>query len=165
MEGRGLLRRKLRAARRLSAGDWLLIGRAWLLLVLADSALRLLSLARVQRLMPRAAAGPRRSVESVAATIRRLHGLVDAAARNHLYPMTCLPKALVLHRLLAQRGIATRLEIGVQKAGAALAAHAWLTYEDRPIGQPDDIRSRYVPLVTVERTRCSGQAHGSARPT
>lgn len=145
-----MLRRKLRAARRLSAGDWLLIGWAWLLLVLADSALRLLSLARVQRFVLSAAAGPPRPVESAAATIRRLHWLVDAAARNHLYPMTCLRQALVLQRLLARRGIATKLEIGVQQAGAALAAHAWLTYEGRPIGQPEDIGTRYAPLVTVE---------------
>jgi hypothetical protein len=148
-----LLRRKLRSARRLSASDWRVLARAWYLLLLADVGLRVLPFRRVQRGVPPAAdvlVGPS---EEIAATLRRLRQLVDMAARNHLYPMTCLRRALVLQRMLAQRGIATKLEIGVRKEAGALAAHAWLEYDGQPIGQPEAIAARYAPLATVRETR------------
>jgi hypothetical protein len=141
------LRRKLRAARRFSAGDWRVLARAWCLLLLVDVGLRVLPFRRVQRVVPPVAYGLAGSAEETAAAIRRLRRLVDIAARNHLYPMTCLRRALVLQRMLAQRGIATKLQFGVRKEAGALAAHAWLEYDGQPIGQPEAIAARYAPLA------------------
>lgn len=149
----GSLRRKLRAGRRLSAGDWRVMARAWFWLLLVDAGLRLLPFPRVQRVVPPVAHSLAGSPEETAAAIRRLRRLVDIAARNHLYPMTCLRRALVLQRMLAQAGIATKLQFGVRKEAGALAAHAWLEYDGQPIGQPEAIAARYAPLATVGENR------------
>lgn len=97
---------------------------AWLLL--ADLALRLLPFPRAESLLrgrPRRGARPLSGAE-----IRALAREVEAAARYHLYPIHCLRRALVLRRLLDQRGLATELRFGVRKEGEEIRAHAWLEH-------------------------------------
>ncbi|MBM3131082.1 MAG: lasso peptide biosynthesis B2 protein [Chloroflexi bacterium] len=112
------MNRKLQTARALSLGDWLTLAQAWLLLLIADLGLRVLPFPRVQ-----AFATPDLPREPRAVTpppIQRLHRLVDIAARHHVYPMTCLRRALVLQRLLRARGADAHLRIGVRKDAGAL---------------------------------------------
>lgn len=53
--------------------------------------------------------------------------MVRIAATRSLWRATCLRQALVLWWLLAQRGIATQIRLGVVKdAGQALESHAWV---------------------------------------
>ena len=89
-------------------------------------------------------------VREATAAIQRLRLLVDVAGRNHLYPMGCLRRSLVLQWLLGRHGILTNLQIGVQKEADELNAHAWLEYNGRPIGEPDSIATRYDSLATPE---------------
>jgi hypothetical protein len=49
----------------------------------------------------------------------------------------CLAHSLVLTRLLAQRGIPTKLVIGAQAAPEFLA-HAWVEYDGQPVLSPGD---------------------------
>lgn len=140
------LSHKLRVARRWSAQDWLVLAQAWWGLLLIDLGLRLLPFQRLQRLSAARIASPPQSPEAIPALIEHLHRLVSIAANHHLYPMTCLRQTLVLQRLLAQRGIVAKLEIGVRKDAGLLAAHAWLEYCGQPIG-PLQAVTAYTPLV------------------
>jgi hypothetical protein len=58
----------------------------------------------------------------------------------------CLVRSLVLTALLARRGIASSLVIGV-RAGPDFAAHAWVETDGRPLLQPAEwMYSRLVEL-------------------
>src|SRR6266576_5701798 len=58
----------------------------------------------------------------------------------------CLVRSLVLTALLARRGIASSLVIGV-KAGPDFAAHAWVETAGRPLLEPAEwLYSRLVEL-------------------
>ena len=78
--------------------------------------------------------------------VGRLVWATEAAARHHLYPMRCLPKALCLRRLLGRHGIEAELRIGVSTRDAGLAAHAWVERQGVPVGEPRDVEDRFSPL-------------------
>jgi hypothetical protein len=78
---------------------------------------------------------------------------VDLAARHHLYPMTCLPRSLVLHLMLARMGIKSELRIGVRKADGRLQAHAWVERGTRPVGESVLVTSRFAPFCTPRASR------------
>jgi hypothetical protein len=46
---------------------------------------------------------------------------------------TCLTRSLVLHWILARRGIGTELKVGVRNEGDGLHAHAWLECGGVPV--------------------------------
>ena len=142
---------KVRSALALSWRDWRDLFQAWVLLLLADLGLRVLSFRPLQRLALR---GWKEMGEGrgggAPAVADRCWRLVDIAARCHLHSMTCLPQALTLQWLLGRRGIATELRIGVSRDSGNLAAHAWLEHAGRPIGEAREIASRFAPLVTAE---------------
>ncbi len=71
---------------------------------------------------------------------------VDIAARNQPRPATCLPRALVLHRLLSQAGCPSELNVGVRRSGEALDGHAWVTVAGEPIGETAGLPDRYLPI-------------------
>ena len=58
----------------------------------------------------------------------------------------CLARSLVLTRLLAKRGIETKLVIGARTTPEFLA-HAWVEYDGHPVLNPgDDSFGRLVEL-------------------
>lgn len=124
-----------------------LLARVWVYLLLARIGLRLLPFPRVKA----AACGPRTPPRQPDWTeINRMKRLVDIAAGRQLVAMTCLPRALVLQRVLAERGYVSELEIGVRKEGDTLTAHAWLECQGEPLGEPEDLSSRYATLVGAD---------------
>ncbi len=78
--------------------------------------------------------------------VGRLVWATEAAARHHLYPMRCLPKALCLRWLLGRHGMASELRIGVARQEEGLAAHAWVERQGRPVGEPSGVEDRFGPL-------------------
>jgi len=142
-----VIRRKARVARQFSGPDWGTFFQAWVLLLAVDLGLRLLPFPWLQSFARRVR---QRQVANEAGTVQRMQRLVDIAARNHLYPMGCLRKSLVLQRLLGRRGIATELRIGVRKEGSELKAHAWLEYAGRPVGELDMVSMHYASLGSPE---------------
>jgi hypothetical protein len=59
----------------------------------------------------------------------------------------CLSQSLVLLGLLARRRIAATLVIGVEDAGGAFGAHAWVEIAGRPLLPPGtDAGKRFVEL-------------------
>jgi Transglutaminase-like superfamily len=151
MDSFTLLTRKLHKARAFSAQDWWILSQAWLLLLAVDWGLRLLPFRRLHLLLVHRQGRPAPDPASLMATIQRVQELVDIAARNHLYPMHCLRRSLVLQRLLAERGIITDLRFGVQRDAGTTHAHAWLEHAGQAIGEPHDVTSRFVPLVSMQK--------------
>ena len=90
--------------------------------------------------------------EKPAAIIHRATRLVDMAARHHLYPMTCLRRALVLQRILAERGVSTQLQIGVRKIGEEIDAHAWLEYNKVKIDEVEREDSHFTTLISPQES-------------
>ena len=105
--------------------------------------MRAVSFARLERRLAPAPSGQAPDD----ATVGRLVWSVAAAARPHLYPMRCVPRALALRWLLGRHGLASELKIGVLRQGEALAAHAWVERDGRAIGEPAGIEERFAPLA------------------
>lgn len=131
------------------AESWLFL-QAWFTLLAADLGLRTLSFRRAQSLL--AGHPPAASPAPADATldIYEISHLLNLAARHHLYPMTCLRRALALQGLLARRGVPTRLRFGVQRLPEGINAHAWLEYNGRPINAPQTVESDYAVLAAKE---------------
>ncbi len=135
---------KLRSASRLSPADWLLFVQAWVWLLLFDLKLRTLPFSDLQTFAARLTPLPTPSPEQTGDLIRRLMVAVDRARYNHLYPMTCLRRALTLQKLLAKRGIPVELKIGVRKQDGQLSAHAWLEFQGQPLGEAETITEKFA---------------------
>ena len=142
------MRDRLRALGALSWRDAGLLCEAWVQLLLVDVSLRLWPLHRVRewaapRRVPKVGAGH----AGAWATCERLHWLVGIASRHHMVRMFCLQRSLALQRLLGQRGIASDLQIGVQKREGQVCAHAWLEVDGRPVGETEPGRQQFLPLA------------------
>jgi hypothetical protein len=128
--------------RRFRPADLWAFARAWVVLLLADLGLRLLSFPQVERLFA-AARRKRRGNEEL---MGRLVWATAAAARHHLYDMRCLPRALCLRWLLGRHGIESDLRIGVSRQDEGLDAHAWVEWQGRPVGEDPAVARRFAPL-------------------
>jgi hypothetical protein len=115
--------------------------RAWTVLLAADLGLRAFPFARVDRWL-----SPKLSPRTDETATGRLVWATEAAARHHLYPMRCLPKALCLRWLLGRHGIESELRIGVARQEGGLAAHAWVERQGRPVGESARVEDRFAPL-------------------
>jgi len=146
-----LMLHKLRSASRLSPTDWLFFTQAWFWLLIFDLGLRTRPFPDLQAFAARLAKCPVPSPEQTESMIRVLKAAVDHARYNHLYPMTCLCRALTLQKLLSERGIAAELKIGVRKEAGQLSAHAWLEYQGKPLGEPERIKEQYAALMKAPR--------------
>jgi len=142
------MKAKLRTIRSFTAQDWILLVQAWSLLLAIDIGLRILPFRKIQSwMMPR----HHKEISSAQAEImiRRSSDFVELAARNHIYPMTCLRRSLAMQTLLSKRGVNTDLFIGVRRNQEKLEAHAWLEYQGQPIGEKDPPTGQFTPLKTT----------------
>lgn len=137
---------KLHSASRLSLTDWLLFIQAWVWLLFFDIGLRTRPFPTLQAFAGQSASRPIPSLEQTEKILRMSRIAVDRARYNHLYPMTCLRRALTLQKMLAQKGIATEIKIGVHKDDSQLSAHAWLEYEGRTLGEAEKITEKFSAL-------------------
>src|SRR5258708_4712671 len=112
-----------RSAWRLPVREWWVVGEACATAPFASLGVHLLSPLRVVATMKaaRRPGGPPRVAPE------RIAGIVDAVLS--LLHAHCLTKALVLQRMLARRGFASEVVVGVAADGRALLAHAWLERE------------------------------------
>src|SRR5262245_27909994 len=137
------MRAELQAWRALCREERGSLVRAWWYLLLADLALLALPLPRVAALL-RLFKGRQRD----GLPADRLARLVEAAARHHLRPMTCLTRSLVLQALLRRQGIEADLPIGVRQEDGMLRAHAWVEHAGAPVGEREDVDRTFLPLAT-----------------
>ena len=94
-----------------------------LLAVWVEVAIRVMPFSRLLDRMKRVSGTP---AASAAIEYSRLLRFVAVAYDVLPLPATCLRQSLVLHALLARRGVPSRLCLGVKRNGTALAAHAWI---------------------------------------
>jgi hypothetical protein len=140
----------LRLLRQLSRQERWLLAQAWLLLIVADLALRFLPLTALVQ-YTRRQRSPRREVSL---SVARLAWVVETAGRHCPTGTSCLKEALVLAWLLARRGMPTTLRIGVSHRAGSFAAHAWLEQNGRVILGGNTLAA-YTPLwsCTLEYDR------------
>ena len=134
----------------LSRAQWLLLLRARLWMNLASASLRVAGFERTRRLLqprPRHDRGAGHPADLAPAGIARV---VELAARAGLQRHTCLPRSLVLQRLLAQRGHDATLRLGVRKEGERIAAHAWVEVDGETVGEAADVEERFARLLPAD---------------
>jgi len=128
---------------------------AWCALLLARAALRLAP----RRALAAALAGPIAAAPGADGdSPETLARAVSLAAAAHPGAVRCLPRALALGRLLTARGHAARVRIGVRKEGGGLAAHAWVEVAGAPVGEPQAIEARFLPLVETSGAASAPQS-------
>jgi Transglutaminase-like superfamily len=72
------------------------------------------------------------------------------AAARAPFGHTCIHRALALQRVLARRGTAATLRIGIGRKPNLFPGHAWLEIDGAVVGDDAELVSRYVPLAISE---------------
>ena len=139
-----LLKSKLSIARQLSMADWFTLSLAWWILLWYSFRLTWGTLD-----YPDSQTGSEPADPRFVDAARGLHRLVELASRLHPFPMTCLPRALALHRMLAWRGIPSLLQIGVAGKGSGMQAHAWVVVAGFPVGEAEDVAEKFAVLERI----------------
>lgn len=103
---------------------------AAVMLVLARIAVRVLSPARIFAWADRA---PRRLCRFASEEAAWVAWAVERAAALPWMNALCLPRALAAHAMLRRRGIASKLCLGVARAGGELTAHAWIEIGEQKV--------------------------------
>lgn len=143
------MKSRLSALRALTQAELKSLGVAWLCLLVAGLALRVLPLPRIERLLGGIALAHRQVHPLEAGCLARLVGI---AARYHLIPLNCLPRSLALQALLRAHGVSARLRIGVRREDGALRAHAWVEHAGLPVAEPQGIGAAFLPLHSARRS-------------
>lgn len=118
---------------RLSGGERRLLVQAWLLLLVADFALRIFPFTTILQYCRCQHGSHGQHPVDLSLPALRIAWLVEKAGQYCPAGTSCLKEALVLSRLLARRGVPTQLRIGVGRQAEAFAAHAWLEQDGRVI--------------------------------
>ena len=141
--------RSWRALLRLSWAERWILARTLTLLPFTVASLRLLGFRRTQALLL-PALGPSHTDQPLADTFAHI---VHGAAPWSPLPANCLPRALVLCRLLRRRGLQAELRLGVGKPEGEFAAHAWVEHAGRALAEPEGNGQRYAPLGEAPLTK------------
>ena len=83
-----------------------------------------------------------RDLRAAQALARLVHG----AAQWSPARANCLPRSLVLCRLLEKQGLQAELRLGVAKADGTLTAHAWVEHAGMALGEPVATGQRFSTL-------------------
>lgn len=121
---------------------------ACLLLPIVAALFTLLGIARTRSLMSRLIPGrnPTHEItEQDLAYANRVAWLVTVAANHGAYRANCLKQALVTQLLLARKGLATDLKVGIKSSGDPFHAHSWVEL----LGEPLANKSTTVPFNPV----------------
>jgi len=121
--------------------------RALVLLPLVTLLLRLRGFRAAQRILRARLGSPGDAGAAADDLARSASRMVAAAARHAIFPATCLERSLVLWWLLARRGVASQLRIGVRKSGETFEAHAWVERHGAAVGEPEGTHLHYAPFA------------------
>jgi len=127
----------------LGVRDWSVLAEAALTLAWMHVALRVMTPARVIGRATVVPAGRARATPPE--MLARVAWLVGVAGR-HLVPVPCLARSVALARVLARRGAAARIQIGVRTIDGRLEAHAWVEQDGRVINDDEAAVRQYAPF-------------------
>ena len=116
----------LRALRRLTSAQRVLLLQASGLLLIIAIRLRLQSFASLMSSIDRRRCAYAGSPTLAAERVEEIARWVDVADRHGLLRPSCLRKSLVLAWMLSGHGVVSTVRIGVAKEQLQLRAHAWL---------------------------------------
>jgi hypothetical protein len=86
----------------------------------------------------------------------RLALAVGRAAENGVFRPLCLVRAVALNRMLERHGIqGSRIRIGVRMRGGRFAAHAWVEYRNRVLGDLDEHVGTFTELTDIHMVDAS----------
>ena len=119
----------LRRLRALGAREQLALIPATLQMMVARAALRTLPLRKILERVDLSVQDSNDAAPLNARTLQRIHAIERVG--HGLFPRSpCLTQAVVVQRMLRQKGHASDLRIGVRKGhGQPLEAHAWVEYQ------------------------------------
>lgn len=122
---------------------------AGVLLPLLRASLRLRGFRATQRTLQSFLGQPARCSAPARADsqTKKISRMVLAAARHSIFSTSCLERSLALWWLLARRGVASQLRIGVRTTGEKFEAHAWVEREGVAVGEPDGMHLHYSPFA------------------
>jgi hypothetical protein len=138
----------------LSWPEWITACEAWAFLTGTTVALRLIGFGTVKKRL--LGFGSRAQGRVDLASAQKLARIVSGAARWSAPRPSCLPRAIVLCRLLRRRGMEGVLHLGVDRAQGAFSAHAWVEHGGVALGEAEMFRRQYKslgPLNSATPTR------------
>lgn len=127
---------KWRRLASLSASQWVLLFHAYINLLLAEIALRFRPFSELTALAQRRAEKIKQqgtAASSILASLETAAQAIALADRHALWAASCLRQSFALAWMLAQRGIATSIKIGVVNTPGQVQAHAWLETTNTPV--------------------------------
>jgi hypothetical protein len=136
--------RSWRAFQGLSWAERWVLAQTLALLPVTVGGLRLLGFRRTRALLLAAKSSARTRTDLPAA--QSLARVVHGAAPWSPLPADCLPRALVLCRMLERRGLDAELRLGVGKPDGEFAAHAWVEHGGTALAEPEPHGRRFAPL-------------------
>ncbi|HEV7237985.1 MAG TPA: lasso peptide biosynthesis B2 protein [Thermoanaerobaculia bacterium] len=77
-------------------------------------------------------------------------GIFNRVAARHPLSHHCMHRSLALQRVLARRGIAADLRIGLGRKPNLFPGHAWLEIDGVVVNDDPQLVSRYSPLTITE---------------
>jgi hypothetical protein len=140
---RGRWRRRVIKAARLSPRDWRVLAEGFGTLLVVAAGARGRSFSRMAAWATRVAPGSMLPATDVA----RIAWLVGIAARPTGFK--CLVRSLTLSRVLARRGVATSVQIGVRQGERELQAHAWVEWKGTVL---NDSMAHVREFAALDRT-------------
>ena len=81
--------------------------------------------------------------------INEIVSVVNRAHWRFFRGITCLPKNLVLWWLLKERGIKTRLVIGVKRSTDGIIGHAWIEQNGELINEKRKVADEYTVIQEI----------------
>ncbi len=126
--------RRLRKAAAFRLEDWRLFAETLVTLLAVQVGMHVVSFPRLLAWTRR----PGRGLDGPlpADRVHHLSWLVTAVAR--MLHLKCLAQSLALLRVLARRGVATDLRIGVRTGHGQLMAHAWIEWNGHVLNDTED---------------------------
>lgn len=149
------------ASLRLSGNEKKLLAVSLLLLPATVAAHRALGFRRLQRLLERLLPDSRRPRKSDAEDLKLAQSVsrvVQIASHRGILHPSCLQQSIYLRWLLARKGLAADLRIGVRKRNNRFEAHAWIEYRGRVLNDSADVQTRYRPLTDTIGASRTGNA-------
>lgn len=134
---------------RLEFMQWRYLLMSLVLLPLIDVSLQRVGYKRTLLWLSRHVEPARANINSFDSTdvALKIARMVSLAGRRSPWRTTCLRQALALWFLLALRGVATELRLGVEKSiEGDFAAHAWVEHDGRVLIGGEFVQQRYVVL-------------------
>jgi hypothetical protein len=149
--------RRLRRLLGLDPEDRRLLATAWVRLFVVSAGLRWLGYRRLSTWVPTVQQRGVRAAEMVSA--QRYAYWITVAARWQPMQALCLAQSVALQGWLRGEGVPSDLRIGVSKAGAQLAAHAWVELDGVPINDTPGSVAVFTPLAQMREAAADPGQH------